>query len=382
MRVALTGAGGRSANVLSILKEALPETEFVGYHDPSPSHLARLGADIPSFDSVEAMLRDTKPDLYFVGSPNSFHLDHLRAGLESDVPHIFTEKPVVISIGETMELARLLQQHDGVRRVMVGLVLRYSQHMIDLRKALDENVLGPIASLEANEHIGPYHGSFFMRDWRRQTALSGGFMLEKCCHDLDLYNMITGSRPTRVASFGGRRSFVPEHGQTSKAEQDILSWKKSVWESVDDPFQSDGDIVDFQTAILSYETGASLAFHTNINVPDEHRRFCVIGAKAMAEGDFVRGYLKITQRDGSVFADNDYTGDAYDQRGSHYGADHMMIDDIVAFLQSRSDRLPVSITDALEAGVAALALDEARHSGSVVDLSQTWAEFDQFKLRD
>ena len=27
-----------------------------------------------------------------------------------------------------------------------------------------------------------------MRDWRRYGHYSGGFMLEKCCHDLDLYN--------------------------------------------------------------------------------------------------------------------------------------------------------------------------------------------------
>jgi len=155
MRVALTGAGLRTAGVLSILKQAVPETEFVGYFDPSPSHLEKLGADIPRFDSVEEMLSTTKPDLFFVGSPNSFHLEHLRAGLESDVPHIFTEKPVVISIPETMELARLLREHDGVRRVMVGLVLRYSQHMLDLRHAMAEGVLGPLASHEANEHIGP-----------------------------------------------------------------------------------------------------------------------------------------------------------------------------------------------------------------------------------
>ena len=382
MRVALTGAGLRAGNVLSILKQAVPETEFVGYVDPSPSHLDMLGADIPRFDSVATMLGDTRPDLFFVGSPNAFHLEHLRAGLESDVPHIFTEKPVVISMAETMELARLLKAHDGVRRVMVGLVLRYSQHMLDLRQALAENVLGPIASLEANEHIGPYHGSFFMRDWRRHTALSGGFMLEKCCHDLDLYNMITGSRPLRVASFGGRRSFVPEHAEVSAQEQEILARKQSTWNAADDPFSADGDIVDFQTAILSYESGASLAFHTNINVPDEHRRFCIMGARGMAKGDFLRGFLKITRRDGSVYADKDYTSNDYDQRGSHYGADHMMIDDIVSFLRHDIRHLPVSITDALEAGVAALALDEARRAGSVMDLGETWSEFDQFGLRD
>ena len=48
-----------------------------------------------------------------------------------------------------------------------------------------------------------------MRDWRRLEKYSGGFMLEKCCHDIDLYNSIVGDRPSRVISFGGRNNFIP-----------------------------------------------------------------------------------------------------------------------------------------------------------------------------
>ena len=40
------------------------------------------------------------------------------------------------------------------------------------------------------------------------------------------------------------------------------------------------------------------------------------------------------------------------------------------------ESLPVGIVDALSAGVAALALDQARETRQVVDLSHIWAEFD------
>ncbi len=380
MKVVTAGIGLRAGHVLSILKETAPETEIVGFYDPQPTHLDMIGTEVPRFSSVEKMLAETGADLFFVGSPNRFHLDQIRAGLQSDVPHIFTEKPVVVSLEETFALAELLAEH-GTDRLMVGLVLRYSQHMVDLRAAMGQGVLGKIASLEANEHIGPYHGAFFMRDWRRKVEHSGGFMLEKCCHDLDLYNMITASRPRRVASFGGRRSFLPENAPASNAEAGIFHVKKSVWDATDDPFRSDGDIIDYQTAILEYESGASLAFHTNLNVPDEHRRFCVIGTQGMAEGDFVRGYLNITRRDGTQYANHDYTSGDKTVQSAHYGADHMMIADIVAYLRGESAELPVSIVDALEAGVAALALDQARVDGQVVDLTETWARFDSYRLR-
>ena len=375
MRVVTAGIGLRAGHVLSIMKETMPEMQIVGFFDPQPTHLEMIGADTPRFDSVDAMLGDARPDLFIVASPNSFHLEQIEAGLAAGV-RIFAEKPVVVSMAETMRLAELLARY-GSDRIMVGLVLRHSQHMIDLRHALAEGVLGPITSIEANEHIAPYHGAFFMRDWRRNSDDSGGFMLEKCCHDLDLYNMITASRPARVASFGGRRSFLPEYGPTSNAEAQIFHRKKSVWNQIDDPFNSDGDIVDFQTSILEYESGASMAFHTKINVPDEHRRFCVMGARGMAEGDFMRGYLRITRRDGSRYGDHDYTKGALALAGAHYGADHLMVGDSVALMRGERDSLPVGIVDALQAGIAALALDQARKTGTVIDLAPIWAEFDQ-----
>jgi predicted dehydrogenase len=325
------------------------------------------------------MLAHAKPDLFCVFSPNLFHLEHIRIGLEAGV-QMFTEKPVVVSIDETLELARLLSIHGGANRAMIGLVLRYSQHMVDLRASLAAGQLGRIVSLEANEHIGPYHGAFFMRDWRRKVHYSGGFLLEKCCHDIDIYNMVTGSRPAKVASFGGRKSFLPENAPSSNAEAEIFHVKKSVWESIDDPFRSDGDIIDFQTAILQYETGASLAFHTNLNVPDEHRRFCVMGTHGMAEGDFVRGYLKVTARDGRRLVDNDYTQGAA-MKGAHYGADELMCIDIAKYLRGEAAGLPVSVLDAMEAGIAALALDQARESGTVVDLTPVWKKLDSYGLR-
>ena len=377
MRIAISGMGLRSGHVLQIVKAQMPEAEFVGYFDPTPAYLDMLDPDMQAFEDVDTMLAQTKPNLFFVGSPNEFHLDHITSGLRAGV-RMFAEKPVVTTIEDTMRLGALLKEY-GTEQVMIGLVLRYSRHMVDLREYLP--TLGEIASLEASEHIGPYHGAFFMRDWRRKTSRSGGFMLEKCCHDLDLYNMITGSRPSRVASFGGRRSFLPKHRPESNSEMEIYHVKKSVWDSTDDPFHSDGDIIDCQTSILEYESGASMAFHTNLNVPDEHRRFCVIGARGMAEGDFMRGNLWVTDaRTKERIFDADYTKDG-GTRSGHYGADELMVADILSYLKGEAACLPVSVVDALEAGVAALALDQARLEQRIVDLTETWEQFDAFGLR-
>ena len=262
---------------------------------------------------------------------------------------------------------------------MVGLVLRYSQHMADLHAALKSGLSGQIVSLQANKHIARYHAAVFMRDWR-MTDLTGGFLLEKCCHDIDIYTMVTGSRPNRAASFGGRKSFFSANAPASNAEAEIFHVKKSVWNSVDDPCHSDGDIVDYRTTILQYEIGATLAFFTNLNTPERHRRFCVVGTHGMAEGDFVRSYLKITARDGTRLADHDHS-QGTTMRGAHYRADQMMCADIAKYLRGQSKSLAVSILAAMEAGIAALAVDQARNTGQMVDLTCSWAKLDACGLR-
>lgn len=156
--------------------------------------------------------------------------------------------------------------------------------------------------------------------------------------------------------------------------------KTSVWQSGNDAYNTDADIIDFQTALISYQSGTSLAFHTNLCVPEEQRRFLILGAKGMAEGDFQRGFLRVTATpSGRRIEDIDYTKSPEAQI-DHYGADAQMGRDLAAFLRGESERLPVSILDALEAGVAAMAIDEARRDSKVIDLTDIWHKFDSYGL--
>jgi predicted dehydrogenase len=319
------------------------------------------------------MLEAESLDLLMIGSPNHLHLEHIRTGLAHGLK-VFTEKPVVTTEAETLELAALIAEH-GSDNLMVGLVLRYAPLYVDLRKAQADGLLGDVVSIEASEHIAPHHGAFFMRDWRRYQRYSGSFMLEKCCHDLDLYNGVMGCRPAHVASFGGRKSFIPKNAPEGAGANDIEIYhrKPSGWMGTDRVFDSDADIIDFQTAIVEYENGSSLAFHTNLNVPDEFRRFCVMGAKGMAEGDFVRNFFRVHDaRTAQKLIDTSYTGS---DLSVHYGADEQMAHDIVKHMTEGAP-LPVSVVDALEAGLLAITMDEARRTRSVIDMAPIWHRFD------
>ena len=388
MRVGIVGLGARIANVARMLHGAKPDTDLAAYADPSPAGLdalqAATGATLKGYDDLAAMLAGERLDLLMIGSPNFMHIGHLETGLSSDVPRIFCEKPVVISEAETFRLLELLRDHGGHRRVVVGLVLRYAPLFRAVQKARDDGTLGDIVSIEASEHIAPYHAQFFHRDWRRHAAKSGGFMLEKCCHDLDLYQDLAGGRPLRIASFGGRKSFVPAnrppagHRFPAPEVTALVSPFEPRWGgSTENAFTSDSDLVDYQTAIVEYDNGANLCFHTNHNVPDEFRRFAVIGTRGMAEGDFNRNFLRIHDARSSDCLLN---SDDLDRPGaSHSLSDEMMARDLAAHFDHDAP-LPVTVLDALSAGLTAIKMDEAREARAVIDLTPTWQRFDSYGL--
>ena len=378
MKIGAIGLGNRIAHVYHELSQINQDADLVAFVDPQPigKDYAEKNNFFPSqeYSSLNEMLSNEKLDLLMIGSPNHLHLDHIKIGLNAGIK-IFAEKPIVVDEAQSFELAKLLGEF-GQDQVLVGLVLRYSQHARSVRNLIDKNILGNIISIEASEHIMPWHGGFFMRNWRRKEKFSGGFMLEKCCHDIDFYNMIVGCRVKRVASFGGRSSFIPENKPENNLEE-FTKYNLTGWQAKESVFDSDADIVDHQVAIIEYDNGATLAFHTNMRVPDEFRRFAVIGTNGMVEGDFVRGFLKAHDQQNNVVLDEDY-GAAFGMVKGHYGADNLMLKDINQHLTNvEKINLPVGVKDCIEAGIIAMKIDESRKTGKIIDLTSSWSRLDK-----
>ncbi len=379
MKIGVVGLGNRIAHVFYELKQINNKAELVAYVDPQPigKNYAIKNNFFPTknYLTLGEMISNESLDLLMIGSPNHLHLEHIKEGLNAGLK-IFAEKPIVVDENQTFELAKLIKEF-GSNQILVGLVLRYSQHARSVRDLLNKNLIGNVVSIEASEHIMPWHGGFFMRNWRRKEKYSGGFILEKCCHDIDFYSMIVNSRPIKVASFGGRNSFIPEN-QPKESIQEYTKYNLEGWEARKEVFDSDADIVDHQVAIIEYENGATLAFHTNMRVPDEFRRFAVIGTNGMVEGDFVRGYLKAHDQKNNIILDENY-GAAFGEIKGHYGADSLMLKDINNHLiNSKISELPVGVIDCMEAGLVAMKIDESRKTGKIVDMKETWKIFDSY----
>lgn len=376
--IAVIGLGNRIAGVVHHLFQAAQgRLRMIGWADPSPVGIGSLqGHGIEpgaGYEDAWKMLTELKPDAVLIGSPNHLHLEHIRLALEAGCT-VFSEKPVVISNEETLELARLLAKY-GMDRLHVGLVLRSSPQFRVVQDLVRVGRIGSLISFEANEHLGPEHGGFLMRDWRRYRRYAGSYLLEKCCHDFDLYNALVGQRAVRVASFGGRDIFRPVHAALMEGAgmapgvPRYHQWGVG-WEGVSEVFGTDADTVDNQVALVEYEGGARLSFHSNAHCAQLQRRWLLIGTHGSIESDLTTHQIRYQ----SVFGASEVIP-IHAASGSHYGADEQMGKDLaVTLLDGRP--FPVSARASLEAGLLCMAIDLAQREGRVVDLVPWWEALD------
>lgn len=373
LRIAVFGLGQRIAGVLTNTLAHAPTARIVGWVDPKPAGKQALldrGITVgDGFDSPAACLAATRPDVVFVGSPNHLHLEHITAALEAGA-RVFSEKPVVIDPEQTWTIARLLRRH-GPERLFVGLVLRCAPLYRQVQALIDAGTIGPVISMEANEHLGPEHGGFLMRDWRRLRRYSGSFLTEKCCHDFDLYQALIGAPGVRAASFGGRSIFTPDHADLQADPRSHASYRRWTcdWESAPDPFSSDSDCVDHQVALVEYANGARLSFHSNTHAGAHQRRWLICGLRGTIEADLATGQLRVQR----VHQSPDIIPAG--EGGGHYGADAQMGKDLAATLLHGAP-FPVPAEAALRAGLTCMAIDQALLTGSVVDATPWFARLD------
>ena len=376
--IAVIGLGQRIAHVLSAMKEVGWQIEIAGYSDPAPVGLPILEehsiAAGKAFADVDSLLKQGPFDLVMIGSPNHLHYEHLLAAFEAGAP-IFAEKPIVRSEEESFALARHLA-NTHVPPVYVGLVMRSMPIVREVIARADRGHLGEIVSMDATEHLHPEHGGYLARNWRRKKQWGGSFLLDKVCHDFDIFNRLMGSRAARVASLGGRGIFHSSRKHVPSGYDDgtaAYALRDAGWAAANDAFHSDMDVADHQTALVEYANGAQLSFHSNSHVSLQERRWYVAGTEGTLIADLVRN--KLLFRPALSTAKPERM--AWDERSddNHNGADQAMARDLLATLEHGA-AFPVTPFESLEAGLTVMAIDRAMESKSVVDCASMWAAYD------
>ena len=371
-KIALIGCGGRLRGVIEgTLKAAPPGSmEISDLYDPDPGSVAaarELAPGAVSHSSVDELLRQSDAEWVAIGSPNSEHARQVAAALDAG-RHVFCEKPLATTPDDCARIRDAVRRHPD-RIFFFGLVLRYSPFYRRVKELLDAGEIGKIISFEFNETLAFFHGGYIHGNWRRHRAAAGTHMLEKCCHDLDIANWLTGSLPRRAASFGGLAFFKPENRfmEERLGADDAGHPAYRVWPDPHgiSPFNDDKDIVDHQVAILEYRNGVKATFHTNCHAGLPERRFYICGTDGSLRCDVLTAEIEMKK----VGFRQEAVRERIGHGDGHAGADTPMQKALASSILTGSAP-SAGLPEGLESALSAFAIDESLDTGTIVDTAE------------
>ena len=383
-KIAVIGVGQRGYAYVNMLKNH-DKAELSALCDTSSERLkcfaGELGCEnIPLFFSVDKLLEYGKFDAVVITTPDFTHKECAVKAFAAG-KHVMLEKPMAPTAEECREIIAAAQKSG--KQLQIGFVLRHHPVFQAVMKELAKGTIGQLLSLNCSESIGVMHGASYMRRWHRKSANSGGFLLAKCSHDLDLMSDFAGALPARVSSFGGTNFFTPDKQKASfcsecsekecrfrfkgemvrmTPEEKAAPKEKSFDLCV---YNADKDVVDNQQVIFEYANGVRGTFSLNLFAPAAKREWRLVGSCGYIDADTSARKYTVSFSDGreSETVDCPVTNDS-----GHDGSDMLFLEN---FINGILDGKPLSAEarTGLYSTVIGNAIDNARLSGTVVTIA-------------
>ncbi|MCB1374252.1 MAG: Gfo/Idh/MocA family oxidoreductase, partial [Rhodobacteraceae bacterium] len=209
-RYALVGTGNRGTTMWG--KELLDgwsdHVDLVAIVDTNPLRAERaramIGTDAPILTDLDAMLRDTRPDLVIVCTPDDTHDEIIVRALDAGAD-VIAEKPMTTTPGK---IARILEaERRSGRRVDVTFNYRFAPTPARIRELLASGEIGRLLSVDFHWYLDTSHGADYFRRWHAFRAHSGSLFVHKATHHFDLLNWYLDSDPEAVTAFAALKVY-------------------------------------------------------------------------------------------------------------------------------------------------------------------------------
>ncbi|MBQ7651452.1 MAG: Gfo/Idh/MocA family oxidoreductase [Victivallales bacterium] len=367
VRLGIIGCGGRAKGVVgNLLKPGGESLKIVAVADPDDEAIAAIPEAWGNFercaDGVELSARPDV-DVVMIFTPNAYHKQYIIAAMDNG-KKVFSEKPLATTMEDCHEI--LKKQAETGCPLMTGLVLRYSPIYRKVKELLNSGRFGEIISISASENREAYGGGNSMSStagWRRFTEIAGPYILEKCSHDIDLFNWFIGDVPARVCGFGGLDYFVPKNQALwDELGHDVYALyvpeKKRI-----NPFTSEKNMMDNHACVFEYPNGAKVLFQLTLASAIPERRMYIECTRGTIIVEAFSGTLTYRCYNEPVKTTLQFVG------GGHGGGDAVMARELVDALCSGGDTSNISgVENCFDCARAALAADEAMRLNQYVDV--------------
>ncbi len=161
------------------------------------------------YSDYEEMLTKATLDGVIIATPNHLHREMAESALGRGI-NTLCEKPLATTVADCD--AMLVAERESGAFLQVGLHMRYRRLYRYIKDLLDAGRLGNLKMVWCQEFRGDWNpeathfddGKGKLTNWRYMQVTSGGSIVEKLCHDFDLFGRLIGAVPRRIYAAGGK----------------------------------------------------------------------------------------------------------------------------------------------------------------------------------
>jgi predicted dehydrogenase len=315
IQVGIVGTGQRCMHFFAPYMAAHPEQirlVALADHDPRRLHsaVADLGGSIRTFPNMASLLQDPEVEAVIITTPDFTHRQMFDQVLDAG-KHVLCEKPMATTLDDAIHMTKRALATS--QTVQIGFMLRFAPFFVQLKEIIASGVIGPLVQMSAVEVVEYYHGAAFFRRWHRFRDHSGGLLVHKACHTLDIINWLIDDVPLMVSAHGGMNTFVPNPQAASRCRDCALIQDCPAAYRIDDynyiyqtreeraqaaesaadlcVYNTDKDTVDNASMVVQYAKGVGLTFTFTTTGSRHDRHLWLLGQ---------RGQIRASQADGTI----------------------------------------------------------------------------------
>lgn len=414
----LIGAGQRGKDAYATYALEFPnEIEFVAVADSDEERIEmfKKDHDLTAADCYvdwkELLSQDKMADVALICTQDNMHYEPTIMALEKGYD-LLLEKPMSNDLKECVDIGVAAQKYES--RITVCHVLRYTDFFTEIKKILDEGIIGEITTIQHEENVGYSHQahSFVRGNWRNSKE-SSPMILAKSCHDMDILLWLAGSDCKTISSFGSLKHFKKECAPSGSPlrcldgcphKEDCVyyapkiymdgkgSWQSKILRSTisnDDSdegimkalesgpygrcvYHCDNDVVDHQVVSMEFDNMVNVVFTMTAFTAEGGRNLRILGTKGQLSGFMEDGYIEIR-----LFGSNETKRiNIASSIAGHGGGDFGIMKSFVSSLQEKTKESLSSAETSVQSHVMAFAAEESRlNNGKAIDIREFWGSY-------
>ncbi len=409
MKYVIVGAGSRGMTYGTLAKKNGIEISAIAEIRPDRLKSACNALCVPEnmgFAKAEDLFSLGKiADAAIISTLDRDHYGHVMQALDCGYD-ILLEKPVS---PDPRECIAIEERANALgKKITVCHVLRYTNFWGEIKTILDSGELGKIVAIKHSENIGAFHmaHSFVRGNWRNDTSTSP-IIMQKSCHDLDILLWLTGAHCTKVAAFGSLTHFKKSNAPKGSGQRcldcsvakdcryDAWTSYRSVlgdWpadvvclEQTEEAlrealktgpygrcvYHCDNNVCDHMSMILEFDNDVTATFALTAHTSACHRHIHIMCENGEIEAD--DGQRKIIVRHHVSSQAETFEERIINIRtngSGHGGGDAGIMEDFTSCISGTGMDSRSSISRSVESHLMACAIEEARLTGTVVDMKK------------